>query len=223
MTENEAVELYMRKPKGEVPLAPWNEATKVVSKLGYLRLAIHQAAAYIDFTKFTIPQFLEKYEAEALETLKSVMEYTPRLWNYGPGEDGKPLSAFATREMSLKQIGNEKHRKRAERFLTLSAFLDPTAINQDLFINIQRDGQHWPDWQLLFSSQSGDQEAASDQYEISTSWNLARYEAAVNTLCELSLVENTFSGRDGKWFSLYPLVKDWLQLRVDRREQPSLV
>lgn len=74
MTEDEAVELLLREPKERIAPESWKEASQVVQKLAYLPSAIHQAAAYMNFTKLPMLQFVEKYETYKPEALKNILE-----------------------------------------------------------------------------------------------------------------------------------------------------
>jgi tetratricopeptide (TPR) repeat protein len=242
MTEDEAIELLLRKSKEDLAPGSWKEASKVVSKLAYLPAAIHQAAAYIGFTNITISQFLENYKEQEFDILENAPEYTSKIWEYQENENRNPLSSFIICEMALRKVGpDEEDRKKVENFLAVCAFLDPSSITEDLFINSQKCTEYRPEWIDLSTSLRSDRGLNGYRYEVSgganskgqvpsggqglpaTSGNSTRYESLVNKLREFDLLENASSDTDCKRFSLHPSIRDWLQLRMRRTEQQDRV
>ena len=106
---------------------------QVLTMLGHLPLAIDQARAYIQARNLSLQDFMAHYRQRRELILKS----TPLLSNYQRTlEDGQGrvvLSVFTTWEMSLGQLHAAGHQQSLEEFLMLSAFFDPSHINEGLF------------------------------------------------------------------------------------------
>ena len=119
-----------------------NEADKIVTRLGQHPLAIDQAAAYIaDHPSLTrnLAGFLPLYEAKREQILKHTPEDT---WEYGDERLGRnarnnAVCAFTTWEMTLSQLCHNGNGDLdpVTHFLTLSAFLASTTVDEWLFVN----------------------------------------------------------------------------------------
>jgi tetratricopeptide (TPR) repeat protein len=215
-------------------------ASKVVDRLGGLPLALDQAAAYIKYKQIPpdrLDDFLVTYEAQR----KKVLEHTPRhFWEYGTmqihGETRKnqAISAFTTWEMSFEQLqaNDERSRSDVSHFLTLSAFFDLTHIGESLFRHYWEAEDAPPLWMDQFreaGDPDSDDEASSDheddggrQREI---WSSERFWELVAKSHELSLLQSISNrnSRSDAWFSLHPLIRDWLQLREPVRQRREYV
>ena len=138
-------------------------ASKIVDRLGGLPLAIDQAAAYIRYQRLPLHQldtFLKIYDVRRAEILSHIPLH---FWEYGTmqihgeEEQKKALNAFTTWELSLEQLktGNTLFSNEMTHFLTLSAFFNPTRIEEWLFRHYS-DRYHCIEecavWQLLFSA-----------------------------------------------------------------------
>lgn len=79
MTENQSLELLLR--RSDLERNPENiaQGMKIVRMFGYLPLAIDQAGAYINMTRLALSQYIELYENQK----KAVLEHTPLMWEYG--------------------------------------------------------------------------------------------------------------------------------------------
>lgn len=235
MSEDEALELLFSKSNKQRTQESSEEGLKIVRNLGCLALAIDQAAAYINSTKLTLSQFNAKYEDQK----KEILNYTPKLfWKYMRTEEDSETrkSAFTTWEMSFQQIAPAERRKRVEHFLTLSAFLNPSSIREDLFACNQENTACLLELPWMFSlrliarNSDGDnsdrdvfdREMPVGQTPVKVFWNSGIYEELINELRELSLLENTSCDSDDtRVFSLHCLIRDWLQLRVDSKQQQN--
>jgi hypothetical protein len=130
MTEEEGAELLLQATStSEKP-----EMAGVVSILGYLALALDQAAAYIRAHGIPLSEFASHYKKRK----KRILEEIPDEWEYRDFKDLgelRSLSAFTTWEMSLDLIkgSNIKERQQKIHFLTLASFLDPYQISERYF------------------------------------------------------------------------------------------
>ncbi|KAI9784698.1 MAG: hypothetical protein M1816_000763 [Peltula sp. TS41687] len=207
LTEEEALELLQsRSPKIQSSHQELEEGKKIVKQLGYLALAIDQAAAYISSRpNISLSLFSEHYEKRK----EFILRDTPSsLWEYRVHTDsqdpGPNLSVFTTWELSFEQISeNEMERENIGHFLTQAAFFDPRNITESLFKNhLQHchDNNREPEtWMLRFL-------AGED-------WDSFRFQDVVVSLMNLSLIHSIEFTSEEVVFSLHPLVKDWLQFR----------
>lgn len=201
-------------------------ASEIVERLGHLALAIDQAAAYIKHKRMPLDRlrnFLTTYEAER----QKILSYTPKnFWEY------EHINAFTTWELSFQQLGSgdEWWIKATGHFLTLSAFFAPITITESLFL-LYHERCHI-DWIRIFikdgglqddedsdESKSKEDDQADDQSSGRNSddiWDPDRFWDVIARSDELSLVQSISpgTGPEGACFSLHPLIRDWLQLRL---------
>ena len=212
-------------------------AETIINRLGKLALAIDQAAAYIKYKRMPLDRledFLTTYETKRLEILK----HTPRkFWEYQKVQDeGKPehSSAFTTWELSFQQLrsGDEPWKNVEAHFLSLSAFFAPTAITESIFRHYQEEHDSEIAWLQMFSKtgevqddkidNKGD-EAGNQSFDkgLHGIWDPDRFWDVIVTSEELSLLQSIAPGTDqqGATFSLHPLIRDWLQLRLQPKER----
>ncbi|KAL4981967.1 hypothetical protein BDW68DRAFT_182990 [Aspergillus falconensis] len=192
LPEDDALILLMEQCRVEEKADNLPKAQEIVKRLGYLALAIHQAAAYI-WKHPPIHSFLATYETQK----KNVMKWTPSVWVYRHTTEKEwesALSVFTTWELSISQITDHDTRKRAERFLTVCAYLGKSNISEDL---IKLSYSEPEDWMKLFLHDG--------------KWNSTHYSGIVIKLRELALVQ-AVSG-DSNDFSIHPMVADWLKCR----------
>ena len=238
MTTEEGVTLLLRGYNdSEIQQRHRDTALSIIKRLGRLALAIDQAAAYIKYKRMPLDKlsdFLITYEAER----HRILSYTPKkFWEYrkvqGQGK-AADISAFTTWEMSFKQLGSgdDPWKKDAAHFLSLSAFFAPTSITESLFRNYQeRDGGE-EEWIQMFSvvdrfegdkSEEEDSKAMdlSSSGRSNSTWDTDRYWDVIAKADELSLLQSISpgAGRQGASFSLHPLIRDWLQLRLKPKER----
>lgn len=133
LSAEEGLNLLFQRSKCERSAANIVEVEKIVDKLGYFALAIHQAGAYISAGNLELGYFLSEFHhrRELLRDLPGMWDYRKKL---GGSESETALSAFTTWELSVEQIsGNPEERQAKLHFLTLAAFFDGKEISQDLF------------------------------------------------------------------------------------------
>ncbi|KAH0541470.1 hypothetical protein FGG08_004080 [Glutinoglossum americanum] len=208
LTEEEALELlYSRSPITQKTSEDLNEGKKIVKQLGYLALAVDQAAAYISARQLPLSLFKEHYERRKEFILKhtpdSLWEYRARMdeSDHGPGQN---LSVLTTWELSFEQIsGDKKQREELGDFLTQSAFFNPTTISESLFSSF---------FQYCIDSR-GERPSWMDLFVCEGTWEAFRFQDLIVGLKNLSLIQTMLVTSDGLKFSLHPLIKDWLQLR----------
>lgn len=200
LTEDEALELLQSKSsRVQSSDEELEEGKKIVERLGYLALAIDQAAAYISIRQLPLSLFTEHYEKRKefvlRDTPTSLWEYRARTDSRGPEQN---LSVLTTWELSFEQISeNDTERESIGHFLTQSAFFDPRNIGESLFSNyLQRcdDTNVKP-------------EAWMSTFLVEGRWDSFRFQDVVVGLMNLSLIQSIeFTGQEVK-FSLHPLVK----------------
>jgi len=104
------------------------EADKIVKELGYLALAIEQAAAYIRETLRDLFKFLPSYRKDR-KTHHSKLSKANRIYYTG--------SVSTTWHLSFQQI--EKNNQEASKLLRLLSFLNPDGILTD-FLKAGKEG-----------------------------------------------------------------------------------
>lgn len=194
------------------------ERTELLQRLGGLALAIDQAAAYISFHKLSIPHFLTEYESRKNDTLQYYQEGT---WEYNKHLDDSEkriaLTAYTTWEMSFQQIepDNQDRKEWITQFLSISAFLQPLRIGEHVFREFYTNEAQSSIWFNAFTGTESE-DSASDVHETRPKWNVSRFQKVIRNLEQLSLVNNTgnYSGDTGTWFSIHPVIRDWLQIRM---------
>lgn len=204
MSEDEGLELLLSRSgrrKNEE-----KEGMEIVRKLGFLALAIDQAGAYISARKLNLHQYMDAYNKRK----EKVLRETPHLWEYrrklGDTEGETSLSVFTTWEMSFEQIGrNNNDRVKRQHLLTLLAFLDNNAISEEMF-------------QVYFESKGQIQEWM-DLFGEARSWDRYEFQDVIAELVNSSLLQSLEYGSAGSKFSLHPLVRDWVKLRIGRSAQ----
>lgn len=215
LSEDEAVELLLRKSESEDTEAHRSEARKIVKKLACLALAVDQAAAYISLRHLPITQFVQRYE----QSKEALMKFVPNspLWEYrrclDDAERESSLSVFTTWEMSFRQIAEiDKEQDAIGHFLTLSSYFNPAKISEFIFAECSADrflNGSIPDWLKIFYRK-----------EV---WDEDSFQEVISGLANLSLIQHyeieTRHQYQSSWFTLHLLVRDWLQLRLSTKEQ----
>ncbi|EON63358.1 hypothetical protein W97_02585 [Coniosporium apollinis CBS 100218] len=195
---------FARQPK-------WGKV--IVNKLGYLLLAIDQAAAYITIRQLSLKTFLQQLKSRKRLILASAPTTS---WEYRKRSDddnslrGEHLSVLTTWGLSFDQIsGPDPGATRA--FLILSAFLNRTYNSEIVFRNfVER------------SIVGGDGIAWAEQFFLDRRRHSFQFQDTIAALANLSLIQGiSFTGQE-VGFSLHPLVKEWLQLRCGLRTQKRL-
>jgi tetratricopeptide (TPR) repeat protein len=211
MGEDEGIELLLRRTKfnkGErdVRLA----AKQILQRLGNLPLAIDQAGAYMTARNLSPPAFLQQYD----KRIEHYFGQTPKVWDYKrrASEETKafPLSVRTTWEMSLEQIPDgEGRRESVEHLLALSAFLGGADISSLVYEVFYDYADEPPSWMSVFATPG--------------SWDAYDYEDVITELSRLSLLQQMTTDNDECIFSLHPLIRDWVQLRIPQQKRTEYV
>lgn len=205
MTVDESVNLLLRRAAQEDEAS---ECAVIARILGYLPLALDQAGSYIRARDLQLMDFISHYE----QRKKFILSETPEQWQYcrtineGPGEY---LSVFTTWELSFEQLsGDDQEKGYKERFLTLAAFLDNKEIAEHYFKDLRNAER--PAWMTIF--------------ETDGKWDTFKYEDLLAEFRKLSLLQRLTRRKDQSYFSMHPVVRDWIQLRIDlEKQQQALV
>jgi tetratricopeptide (TPR) repeat protein len=228
MINDGGIELLFRDMSGEDIESSRANGEEIVRRLGGLALAIEQAAAYISFNQMALTDFINEYERKKGKVLKHMRE---ELWEYQKLRDGseqsETLSAFTTWEMSFEQVEqrNETRKKHIMHFLNVAAFLEPSHINSYLFKTYLAEEKEPFPWLEIFRRPGSltDEETDSDTDEENattrceqTSWSADQFWSIIERLRRLSLVQSIEKKPD-VWFSIHPVISDWLQLRDKKR------
>ena len=173
MNPEEGVRLLLRGYNDQDIQANFDTASRIVHRLGGLALAIDQAAAYIRYRRIALDQLGDFLTAYGLQR-KQILSYTPGpFWEYCKvqvrvGEDrDQAINAFTTWELSLEQLSSDRSidKNKVTRFLTASAFFNPTGIEEWLFRNRWETDQ--TQWLRVFSAMDDtpDSENAREEYD----------------------------------------------------------
>ena len=205
MTEDESVNLLLRRAArgNEAP-----ECAVIARSLGYLPLALDQAGSYIRARDLQLQDFISRYE----ERKKSILSETPEQWEYRRSINEEPeeyLSVFTTWELSFEQLsGDNREKGYKEHFLTLAAFFDNKEIAEHYFKGLYNAEK--PAWMTIF---------VTDE-----KWDTFKFEDLLTEFRKLSLVQTLTRRNDQSYFSFHPVVRDWIQLRVNlEKQQQALV
>lgn len=175
------------------------EGRDIIKKLGYLPLAIDQAACYISIRRLPLHMFSDHFQKRKEFILKD----TPQsLWEYrkrnpaDPKGSSENLSVLTTWELSFAQIsGNDEERKLIGEFLALAAHFNPRSISETLFHNAKT-----VNWKLIFSTGG--------------SWDSFKFQDIVVGLVNLSIIQTMEITGDDISFSFHPLVKVFWPLKA---------
>ncbi|KFX92080.1 hypothetical protein O988_07432 [Pseudogymnoascus sp. VKM F-3808] len=199
MSDQEALELLLKRSQVEKSDANTQEGANIVKRLGYHALAIDQAGAYIKAGNLDLCLYMEHYT----ERKEKVLREIPDLWDYKrrlniDSEVMTRLTVFTTWELSVQLItGTPTAQKDKIHLLTLAAFLDSKEVSDDLFACYGSENIDW----LVSCVTDG----AWDKYEA---------QGILKELRKLSLLQNLQIGKHETTFSLHPLIQDWVKLRV---------
>ena len=205
MTVDESVNLLLRRA-AQGDEAP--QCAAIAETLGYLPLAVDQAGSYIRAHELRLKDFISRYE----ERKKSILSETPEQWEYRRSINEGPeeyLSVFTTWELSFEQLsGDNREKGYKEHFLTLAAFFDKKEIAERYFKALYNAEK--PAWMTIF---------VTDE-----KWDTFKFEDLLTELRKLSLLQTLTRRDDQSYLSFHPVVRDWIQLRVNlEKQQQALV
>jgi hypothetical protein len=207
--------------------------SKVVRRLRGHALALSHARAYIQHKTFSIEgskDFLTTYEANR----NAVPQNMPRdLWKSERiqaqtlDDQNMVIAAFTTFEMLFQEVeaADQQIKARIHHFLTLSALFEPTHIGESILECCNRSMERQPGyWMDIFTSASQDDASSSvdapdmeesNQTQIHRTWDRVKFWALIRHLHNALSILHTISHTDkGSSFSLHPLIRDWIQVRM---------
>ena len=200
MSQSEGLELLFRQVGYDRNESNELVGKGIITRLGNLALAIDQAGAYISARSLPLHLFMDHYNMRREKVLK---ETPSTLWEYrrklNDAEAETSLSVFTTWEMSFEQIDRaEVSGKTLEHLLVLSAFFSNINIFEDLFKRHYESVK--PDWMEMFGCGGV--------------WDSLEFQDMLAQLAKLSLISSLEITATGIYFSLHPLIQDWIKLRL---------
>jgi len=208
LLEAEALEILLRRTRRSRSEQDLTDATNIIKRLGYHALAIDQAGAYILKRQMDLSVYLSHYNQQR----EKVLNEAPEIWDYmkmskDSAERGQICTVFATLELSLESIsGKEQERKDKEHILTLTAFLDINRLTDTMFTPY---GSVNEDWIALCQD-------ADD-------WNECAFQDVLSELHNLSLLQSLNINSSAAFFTIHPLVQDWLKARIGKEQAKEYV
>ena len=202
MSDNESLNLLLQQP---IPDPTERQQGLAIAKmLGNLALALDQAGAYIRARCLPLRDFELHYQKRK----RLILEEVPDQWEYrrklGETERETLLSVFVTWELSFAQIcGNEEAKDRKEHFLTLAAYFDKKCVSQRYFQAYCTSGK--AQWMQTFMTHGH--------------WDEYMYSDLLAECNKLSLLQLLDRQVGEARFSLHPVVRDWLKVRMEQEKQ----
>ena len=202
LNDGESLDLLLQRPTSDAAERQYGLA--IAAMLGYLALALDQAGAYIRARCLPLQDFESHYKRRR----KTILEEVPEQWEYrkmlANAEREIALSVFVTWELSFALLHGDKEAKdRKEHFLTLAAFFDNKCISQRYFeAYCYSENTKW-----------------TQIFETSNEWDEYKYGDLVAEGRKLSLLQMIEGRANEIQFSLHPVVRDWLKLRMEREKQ----
>jgi tetratricopeptide (TPR) repeat protein len=201
MEKSEGLEL-LQSPEEPEELAA---AEEILTRLGYLALAIDQVRAYISRRRLRLREFIGEFEGRK----KNIMGETPQFSQYRrilSDNNKTPLNLLTTWEMSLSLLGaGEDDPKTLRDILTLFSFFHPLSISEKIFSC--DEGNRIPSPMSIFNDDGH--------------WNHLKFEDAVLKMQDLSLIRFSHRGPSEIVVSLHSMVSEWLRMRLDENSQSS--
>lgn len=242
MSGSEGVNLLLRRSNAVDIQQYFPIASNIVKRLGGLPLAIDQAAAYIQYQHLPLDhlgEFLTSYETKS----QTILSHIPaNSWEYrlthghGKEEQNRALSAFTTWEMSLEQLSTQNSFcfDDMTHFLSLSAYFNPSKIEEFLFRNYWNMHSYTAGW-LCFTSTDEKKPKSSamkrpvlrvcpPRRKVSRKpWSSENFWDVLSKFHESSLLQSLERAGEDAVFSLHPLIRDWLQLRAEKKKRQAYI
>lgn len=203
MTEEEGIELLLHQHPTELSTSIRSEANKIVSRLGYLPFALHQAGVYIRQQKLQLQEFQQHYEARK----RSILEVGAESWQVVQG--GRQLvrlsgSGSASWESSLRIIGSTaEENAQIMFFLAMASYFDTEKISERYFraavTRTFRRGTTAGFWMNPFWCEDG--------------WDAFSYRNVLSQLRAQALIRTLVEQDNEVVFSLHPVMADWIKVR----------
>ncbi|KAF8585452.1 TPR-like protein [Ramaria rubella] len=198
MEETEATQLLLSSSK-DVTEEDRMEAKEIVSRLGYLPLAIDQSRAYISNRKLPLSSFRDEFDDRKSTILRDTSQLSQYKKSLSEGAQKESMSVFTTWELSFSQL-RDNDRSCLRDFLTLLAFFHPQGISGSLF-----------DSTVAIVS---DQAPPLAQFLRAGKWDQDTFESALVDMQNLSLIQFVRDNAGRPTITLHPLISEWLRLRL---------
>ncbi|KAG8738487.1 hypothetical protein FRC10_006800 [Ceratobasidium sp. 414] len=196
---DDALQLLLKvsQAKGEVEAA----GAALVKGLGYLALAIVQAAAYIRVNGCSIHQYHQMYETSRGSLLEEYKDHLPKVDDY-------ELTAHATWRASYRRLSPT-----ASGLFNLFAFMHHSNISEDIFQYASLSHS----WLNAFQHGESDLMAADilDHFIVGGAWSKPLFLKCVDELRSYSLVDLDPLTQH---YSIHPLVQQWVKTIVQNAE-----
>ena len=190
MPTEDAVELLLERSGYGRKTENIEHSEEIVSRLGCLPLAILQAAAWLRSSRLPLNTFLHQFSIYIAFALDQ------------PGQTSQSnRNVFTTWEMAMEAFSPDKKRcEEITHMLLACSILHVDVMNGHFASYLWQDFSHAPPWMAMF---------LTDQV-----WSYRKFAATVQQLSDFSLV-NILDWRHGHChFTLHPMVRQWLKLRV---------
>lgn len=206
---------------------------------------------YIQLPIDKLHMFLPKYLAQREKVLRHTAQHFWRYTRISDSTERETaISAFTTWELSFQQLlHNEPNRDYVAHFLTLSAFFDQIPLHESLFRLHWERSEPSPAWMTMFTKPTsqllgredpkrppGDTTAKLEaRIDVSrslsecqsnnarASWEVDYFWHLIFQAYQLSLVDCISQSEevDQVTFTIHPLIRDWLQLRLASEERQA--
>ena len=223
-------------------------ASSIVERLGNLALAIDQAAAYIKYKRLLLDRlgdFLTIYEAER----KKVLTYTPRNWEYkhvnafttwelsfrqlisgnNPWKTDVAhfltLSAFFAPTRISESLFRFYQRAHGSEVRWIQMFSTSDVAEEDRNEHSHEendkastrsfDGSCNDEWSDVSSNDASSDSICDDEWSADQFWDIIAKSDDLSLLQSISQAV----GDQSVSFSLHPVIRDWLQLRLTEEER----
>ena len=243
----EGVRLLLREYR-ENDIQPRHQsvASSIIERLGNLALAIDQAAAYIAYKRLPLDrleEFLSTFETER----QKILSYTPKnFWEY---EHVNAFTTWELSFQQLGSGDSLWKRNAAHFLTLSAFFAPATITESMFRFHQQFVGSEAEWMQIFtvadeIQNDKSDRSESEDEIEakeeddneeeedhlvesrssgraLRSTWDSDRFWDVLARSNELSLLQSIAPGmgREGANFSLHPLIRDWLQLRLKSKER----
>ncbi|KAL2063144.1 hypothetical protein VTL71DRAFT_6216 [Oculimacula yallundae] len=208
LSEAEAREILLRRARQEPTDDNLANASMVCKRLGYHALAIDQAGAYSLRRGMGFSAYLKRYN----RSRTAILNESPDIWDYTKmsresAEGAINCTVFAALELSLHALsGDDQAWKDKIYILTLMAFFDINKLTDSLFVSYGSAHETW-----MPSCQEKNR------------WDRGHFLDILSELRNLSLLQSLETSSDETYFSIHPLVQDWLKARIGKRKARTYV
>jgi tetratricopeptide (TPR) repeat protein len=212
MTESEGVELFFHRLGQSSSLISQHQAAAVVARLGGLPLAIDQAASFMRRHRLGLEGFDKILEDQSLRS--QLWTSFPHTWGYFKEKRFQnealthiELSIATTFELSLQQIEIDYPEwAGVGSMLSFLCLFDRNCISEELavFAKEPSTGLGAECMQLCYTDGK---------------WDRMKFQALIVELYGLSIIENIDFGGEFSAFTLHPMVREWLRLRIDPNQR----